>query len=336
MIADVPAVVVFADYRCTQLCSPILAVTGEALSKSGLEQGRDYRLIVVGFNQAATAADARQMVGGQIGFDTPVGRATFPLMGSERSVQQPTSSVGYRFVYDAETTRFAHPAALVIVTPDGCLSPILTGLSITGEDARSALIGRRAVLWPRSSIRPGCSVTASAHRSDAMAAKCEFCSPQPARRRCSSSRRGFSCYRAPAQEGARDLAPAATGLDLRAADRRALFHAAGNFRRDRPSVFALIVVFSIRYRLGSSAKRGTLPPLIQHEFEIGWTSATLFAFLMLFWWAGSNEVSQLLPPRDAMEIHVVAKQWMWKIQHPNGAREINMLHVPLDEPVRLD
>jgi cytochrome c oxidase subunit 2 len=101
-------------------------------------------------------------------------------------------------------------------------------------------------------------------------------------------------------------------------------------------VFALIVVFSIRYRRGSSAKRGTLPLLIQHEFEIGWTSATLFAFLMLFWWAGSNEVSQLLPPRDAMEIHVVAKQWMWKIQHPNGAREINMLHVPVDEPVRLD
>ena len=49
-------------------------------------------------------------------------------------------------------------------------------------------------------------------------------------------RRGESCCcRALAQEGARDLVPAATGLDLRAADRRALFHAARNFRRDRPS-----------------------------------------------------------------------------------------------------
>ena len=36
-----------------------------------------------------------------------------------------------------------------------------------------------------------------------------------------------------------------------------------------------------------------------------------------------------------MEIHVVAKQWMWKLQHPNGLREINMLHVPVNEPVRL-
>ena len=101
-------------------------------------------------------------------------------------------------------------------------------------------------------------------------------------------------------------------------------------------VFALIIVFAVRYRRGSSAPRGELPPLVQHEFEIGWTTATLFAFLMLFWWAGSNQIDQLLPPARAMEIHVVAKQWMWKIEHPNGAREINMLHAPIDEPIRLD
>jgi len=36
-----------------------------------------------------------------------------------------------------------------------------------------------------------------------------------------------------------------------------------------------------------------------------------------------------------MEIHVVAKQWMWKIEHPNGVREINALHIPVGVPVRL-
>ena len=100
-------------------------------------------------------------------------------------------------------------------------------------------------------------------------------------------------------------------------------------------VLVLIVVFSARYRRNSRAPRGPLPPVVQHEFEIGWTVATLFAFLFFFWWAGSNETGQLLPPRSAMEIHVVAKQWMWKLQHPNGTREINMLHVPVNEPVRL-
>ena len=37
-------------------------------------------------------------------------------------------------------------------------------------------------------------------------------------------------------------------------------------------------------------------------------------------------------PPTAMEIHVVGKQWMWKIQHPTGAREINELHVPVGRP----
>ena len=41
------------------------------------------------------------------------------------------------------------------------------------------------------------------------------------------------------------------------------------------------------------------------------------------------------PPANAQTIYVVAKQWMWKIQHPGGQREINTLHVPLGQPVRL-
>ena len=36
-----------------------------------------------------------------------------------------------------------------------------------------------------------------------------------------------------------------------------------------------------------------------------------------------------------MEIYVVGKQWMWKIQHPDGQREINELHVPVGQPVKL-
>ena len=100
-------------------------------------------------------------------------------------------------------------------------------------------------------------------------------------------------------------------------------------------VFGLMVIFSYRYRRGSPARRGALPSFLQHEVEIGWTTATLFAFLLFFVWAGSFETSQQQAPRSAMEIHVVAKQWMWKIQHPNGLREINILHVPVGEPVRL-
>ena len=337
VIADVPAVIVFADYRCTQLCSPILAVTGEALAKSGLDPGRDYRLIVVGFNPAATAADARQMVGAEIGFDTPVGRATFPLMGSERSVQRLTSSVGYHFVYDADNTRFAHPAALLIVTPERTpLAPPHRPFdhrrrrkkrADRGEERRGGRIrqpGPVAVLRPRRLGRTLCRASANSARGDR-------------RGDAARHRRGNPAVVARWRKRARVISFLPRQASTFAPQTDALYLTLlGISGAIVLLVFALIVVFSIRYRRGSSAKRGTLPPLVQHEFEIGWTSATLFAFLMLFWWAGSNEVSQLLPPRDAMEIHVVAKQWMWKIQHPNGAREINTLHVPVDEPVRLD
>lgn len=100
-------------------------------------------------------------------------------------------------------------------------------------------------------------------------------------------------------------------------------------------VFALITIFAVRYRHGSPAKRGQMPNLIRREFEIGWTVATLFLFVFVFWWASSSQLGGYNPPDDALEIHVTGKQWMFKTQHSSGVREINELHMPVDTPVRL-
>ncbi len=101
------------------------------------------------------------------------------------------------------------------------------------------------------------------------------------------------------------------------------------------TVFVLLVVFAARYRRGTHVPRGALPRVLQHEIEIGWTAGTVFLAIFIFWWFVSGLP---LPPRYApnqLEIHVVAKQWMWKTQHPDGAREIDALHVPVGQPVRL-
>ena len=100
-------------------------------------------------------------------------------------------------------------------------------------------------------------------------------------------------------------------------------------------VLALVIGFSIRFRRGSSAPRGELPAFFSREFEVGWTSATVILALFLFWFAASSQLSILVAPKDALEIHVVAKQWMWKTQHGNGVSEINELHVPINTPIRL-
>ena len=100
-------------------------------------------------------------------------------------------------------------------------------------------------------------------------------------------------------------------------------------------VTGLLVVFCARYRRGSTARRGDLPGFLRRDVEIGWTAATLFLALFLFWWAGATQLFAGNAPPDALEVHVIAKQWMWKTRHPNGAREINALHVPRGDAVRL-
>jgi len=100
-------------------------------------------------------------------------------------------------------------------------------------------------------------------------------------------------------------------------------------------VFALILGFVIRYRRDSTAPRGELPEFMKREVEIGWTVATLILFLFMFWWAGVELLNASSPPAKALEIHVVAKQWMFRIQQPTGAREINEIHIPIHTAVRL-
>jgi cytochrome c oxidase subunit 2 len=55
----------------------------------------------------------------------------------------------------------------------------------------------------------------------------------------------------------------------------------------------------------------------------------------MFAWGAALFFKLATPPRNAMEFFVVGKQWMWKVQHPSGAREINQMHVPIGRPIRI-
>jgi cytochrome c oxidase subunit 2 len=61
----------------------------------------------------------------------------------------------------------------------------------------------------------------------------------------------------------------------------------------------------------------------------------LLLFIVIFVWAARDFMALYTPPADALPVYVVARQWMWKLQHRGGRREINELHVPLGQPVRL-
>jgi cytochrome c oxidase subunit 2 len=99
-------------------------------------------------------------------------------------------------------------------------------------------------------------------------------------------------------------------------------------------VFLLILYFSVRYRKNSTADRSQ-PPRRGIGIETAWIVIPLLLFLGTFAWAAYDYALRYRIPSDAAPIFVVAKQWMWKLEHPEGRREIDELHVPLGQPVRL-
>ena len=96
----------------------------------------------------------------------------------------------------------------------------------------------------------------------------------------------------------------------------------------------LVVLFAVKYRRRSEDEVPE-PPHQDNKLEII-ASLVLFVLVMIMFFWGSKVYFQFnRPPADAMEILVVGKQWMWKLQHPTGKREINELHIPVGQPVKL-
>jgi cytochrome c oxidase subunit 2 len=99
-------------------------------------------------------------------------------------------------------------------------------------------------------------------------------------------------------------------------------------------IATLIVVFAWRYRRRAKDERG-VPVHGSLALELTWTLIPLVLVFVIFGWGATIFFGMNRPPSNAMEISVVGKRWMWKIQHPNGRREINELHVPVGVPVQV-
>jgi cytochrome c oxidase subunit 2 len=99
-------------------------------------------------------------------------------------------------------------------------------------------------------------------------------------------------------------------------------------------IAGLLVTFAVRFRrrAESDAPR---PIHGSVALEVTWSVIPLAIVLFTFLWATRVYVSMTRVPPGAMEVYVVGKRWMWKVQHMTGQREINELHVPVGVPVKL-
>jgi cytochrome c oxidase subunit 2 len=99
-------------------------------------------------------------------------------------------------------------------------------------------------------------------------------------------------------------------------------------------IATLLVTFAIRFR-STVPHRYDAAKHADERLEVVWTVIPFLLAMGIFGWGASLYFHLVRPPDDAVEIQVVAKRWMWKLQHLNGRREINELHVPVGRPVRL-
>lgn len=99
-------------------------------------------------------------------------------------------------------------------------------------------------------------------------------------------------------------------------------------------IAASVIYFAVKYRRRSPDQatphiKGSL------ALELAWTFIPLVLALVIFIWSARVYVAIYQTTGDATEVYVVGKQWMWKLQHPGGQREINELHIPVGVPVKL-
>ena len=100
------------------------------------------------------------------------------------------------------------------------------------------------------------------------------------------------------------------------------------------AIFCAIFYFAIRYRRRSENE---LPRPIHGgmALEILWSVIPFGLTMVMFTWGASIYFNESRPPDNALDIYVVGKQWMWKLEHLGGQREINELHIPVGRAVRL-
>lgn len=140
------------DYTCANVCDPMLAMSAAALAASELAPDRDVSFVLVGLDPKDDAEAARRMPQASSG-GLVAARA---LVGDAQAIARLTGALGYRYIVDRDSDSIAHPAAAILLTPEGRVARVLSPLALNGRDLRLALIeageGRGSTLADRLTL----------------------------------------------------------------------------------------------------------------------------------------------------------------------------------------
>lgn len=137
-----PVVLAFVYYDCPMLCTQIISSLTSTLRTMSLAAGQDFEIAMVSFDPRETPAMAAQKKAeylARYGREGAEAGWHF-LTGDETSIRLLTQAAGFRFTWDEATKQFAHPAGIIVVTPDGRPARYLFGIEYGPRDLRLALV----------------------------------------------------------------------------------------------------------------------------------------------------------------------------------------------------
>ena len=100
-------------------------------------------------------------------------------------------------------------------------------------------------------------------------------------------------------------------------------------------VIGAMIYFAIRYHRTRRDPFKTPYITGHHLMEISVSVGLLIVVMVIFVWGWVDYKKLLKAPSDSLEIQVLAKQWFWEFQYPEGRKLTNELVVPLNQPVKL-
>jgi len=137
-----PVVLVLPFYTCPGICALELDGMVKAFRGMDLTMGKDYQVVTISINPRETPSLAAAKHSEYASLYAKPGADTgwHFLVGSDANIHAVANAVGFRYVYDKANDQYAHPAGIIVLTPDGRTSHYFYGVDYMPRDLRFALI----------------------------------------------------------------------------------------------------------------------------------------------------------------------------------------------------
>jgi protein SCO1/2 len=136
-----PVILSLVYYQCPMLCTMSLNDLTRAMGAMPLNPGEDFEIVTVSFDprEGPDLALAKKRRYVHEYHKPKAGEAWHFLSGDEANIAKLTSSVGFRYAWDAKFNQYAHAAGFVVLTPSGKVARYFYGVDYSSKDMRLAL-----------------------------------------------------------------------------------------------------------------------------------------------------------------------------------------------------